>query len=75
MKDGEIRTISGDRGVHVLQRLESRDAKPAVYSAVKSDLRDLILEDKIRRALPEYIADLRRKADIKSAILKPNANQ
>ena len=67
MKPGEIRVVPGPRGSHVLQVLETRAAKPAVFAQVKDDLRDMLLAEKIKRAAPEFLADLRRKADIKAA--------
>jgi len=67
MKPGEIRVVPGPRGSHVLQVLETRAAKPAVFAQVKDDLRDMLLAEKIKRAAPEFLADLRRKADIKTA--------
>ncbi len=66
MKTGEIRVVPGPRGRHVLQVLEKRPAKPAVFSEVKNDLRDMLLAEKIKKAAPDYLAELRRKADIKT---------
>ncbi len=67
MKPGEIRIVPGPRGRHVLQVLETRPAKPAVFAQVKGDLRDMLMSEKIKKAAPDYLADLRRKADIKTA--------
>ncbi|MFI5361886.1 MAG: peptidyl-prolyl cis-trans isomerase [Elusimicrobiota bacterium] len=66
MKTGEIRIVPSPRGRHVLQILERRPAKPAVFAEVKDDLRDMLMAEKIKKAAPEYLADLRRKADIKA---------
>jgi foldase protein PrsA len=78
MKKDEIRVVPGPRGQHVLQILDKRPAKPATFSSIKEDLRDMLLAEKIKKAAPEYLAELRRKADVKSgdaavpaAVLKP----
>lgn len=68
MKTGEIRIVPGPRGAHVLQVLDKRPAKPAAYAEVKDDLRELLLSEKIKKAAPQYLQDLRRKADIKSPV-------
>ena len=65
MKNGEVRIVSGPRGRHVLQTLETRPAKPAVFAEVKSDLRELILAEKIKKAAPDYLQELRRGAELK----------
>jgi foldase protein PrsA len=66
MKTGEIRIVPGPRGSHVLQVLEKRAPKPAVYAEVKNDLRDMLMAEKIKKAAPDYLAELRRKADLKT---------
>ena len=66
MSTGEIRIVPGPRGSHVLQVMEKRSAKPAVFSEVKNDLRDMLMAEKIKKAAPDYLAELRRKAEIKS---------
>ncbi|MFI5350041.1 MAG: peptidyl-prolyl cis-trans isomerase [Elusimicrobiota bacterium] len=66
MSTGEIRIVPGPRGSHVLQVLEKRSAKPAAFAEVKNDLRDMLMAEKIKKAAPEYLAELRRKADIKT---------
>jgi foldase protein PrsA len=65
MKPGEIKVVPGPRGFHVLQVLERRAAKPASFAEVKDDLRDMLMAEKIKKAAPEYLAELRRKADVK----------
>jgi parvulin-like peptidyl-prolyl isomerase len=60
MKAGEIRIVPGPRGSHVLQVLERREPKPAVYAEVKNDLRDMLMAEKIKKAAPDYLAELRR---------------
>jgi len=65
MKPGEIKVVPGPRGFHVLQVLERRAPKPATYAEVKDDLRDMLMAEKIKKAAPEYLAELRRKADVK----------
>ncbi len=73
MKPGEIKVVPGPRGSHILQVLETRAAKPAVFSEVKDDLRDMLVAEKIKKAAPEYLSELRRKADIKTADSVPAA--
>jgi len=65
MAPGEIKVVPSDRGAHVLQVLDKRPAKDAVFSEIKDDLRELLLSEKIKKAAPHYMAELRRKADIK----------
>ena len=65
MKTGEIRVVPGPRGRHVLQILDRRAAKPASFSEVKDDLRDMLMAEKIKKAAPDYLAELRRGADVK----------
>ena len=64
MKENELRVVPGPRGQHILQALESRPAKAAVFADVKEDLRELLLTEKLKKAAPEYLAELRRKADV-----------
>lgn len=66
MKPGEIRIVPGPRGSHILQVLEARASKPAVFAEVKDDLREMILADKIKKAAPDYLAALRAKAKVQS---------
>jgi len=65
MKDGETRTVASPQGYFVLKVSGTRPAKPAQYESVKEDLRDLLLEQKMKAVLPGYLQELRRKADIK----------
>ncbi|MDE2491291.1 MAG: peptidyl-prolyl cis-trans isomerase [Elusimicrobia bacterium] len=71
MSPGDIRTVPGPRGVHILQVLAKKPAKPAVYAEVKDDLREMLLSKKIQAAAPDYLAGLRRKADIQTADASP----
>ena len=73
MKPQEIRVVPGPRGSHVLQVLETRPAKPAVFAEVKDDLRDMLLAERIKKAAPEYLQELRRGADIKASDAVPDA--
>lgn len=65
MKAGELRIVSSAKGFHVLQVLAHRPAQPAVYEKVKDDLKDLVLEEKMKAVLADYLKELRGKADIK----------
>jgi foldase protein PrsA len=67
MKPNELRTIPSAKGFHILQALDRRPAQPAEFAKVKDDLRELLLQEKIKAALPAYLRDLRSKADIKPA--------
>ena len=65
MKDSEVRTVASPQGYFVLKVSGTRPAKPAQYESVKEDLRDLLMEQKMKAVLPGYLQQLRRKADIK----------
>ncbi|MFA6003498.1 MAG: peptidyl-prolyl cis-trans isomerase, partial [Elusimicrobiota bacterium] len=52
MKSDEIRTVPSPKGHHILQVTEKRAAEPAKFEAVKDDLRDMLLEDKMKGVLP-----------------------
>ncbi|MBI4371007.1 MAG: peptidyl-prolyl cis-trans isomerase [Elusimicrobia bacterium] len=73
MKPGETRIVPGPRGQHVLQVLEARPAKPVRLAEVKDDLRELLLTEKIRKAAPDYLRELRRQAEIKTPGAAPPA--
>ena len=64
MKLNEVRMLPSPNGFHILQTLEKRAAAPAEYEKVKKDLREMLLQQKIKQALPEYVQELRRKAEI-----------
>jgi foldase protein PrsA len=64
MKPGEVREVSGPRGVHILQVLARRKPEPAVYSKVKDDLREMLMSQKIKAAAPQFLDGLRKKAKI-----------
>jgi foldase protein PrsA len=65
MKSGEMKTLPSGKGWHILQALERRPPQPAVYAQVKDDLRELLLQQKIKQVLPDFMRSLREKADIK----------
>ncbi len=64
MKIKEIKTISSQRGHHILQVMGKRASEPAEYKKVKKDLKRLLLTEKINSVLPNYLRKLRGKADI-----------
>lgn len=66
LKDGELKVVPGPRGQHILQAVARRAAEPAKFDAVKDDLRELLMAEKIKAASPDFLQELRRKADIKS---------
>lgn len=65
MKAKDIKMVPGAHGVHILQVLGQKPAVPAEYSKIKDELRELLLSEKIKAAIPAYLQELRRKADIK----------
>ncbi len=66
LKPGEIKIIAGPRGWHILQVIERRAAQGASFDEVKSDLREMLLADKLKDASSAFVLELRRKADIKT---------
>lgn len=66
MKDKELRVIPSPKGFHVLQALQRRPAVPAQYAQVKDDLREMMVQEKIKTFLPDYLRELRAKAEIKT---------
>lgn len=64
LKPGELKVVPGPRGQHILQAVATRPAKPAVFEDIKEELRELLLSEKIKKAAPAYLHELRRKADI-----------
>lgn len=67
LKPNELKIFPSDKGVHLLQALERRKAVAAEYGKVKEDLREMLLQEKLKQALPEFLKGLRQKADIKPA--------
>lgn len=67
LKAGEIKTLPGPRGWHILQVVEKRAPQTASFDGVKDDLREMLLAEKLKDASAPYLLELRRKADIKSA--------
>lgn len=65
MKKDDLRILPTPKGFHVLQALERRPAVPAEFAKVKEDLREMLLQEKIKAALPDFLRDLRAKAEIK----------
>jgi parvulin-like peptidyl-prolyl isomerase len=49
-------------GFHILTGEEVRAAKPADFKTSKNDLKQAILADKISKAWPGYLQELRDKA-------------
>lgn len=74
LKPGEIKTVSGPRGQHVLQALETRPAKTAILEEVRADLREMLTAEKIKKEAPDYLQELRRKADIRSSEAPPKTS-
>ena len=66
MKSGEIKTVAGPRGQHILQALEKRPAQTASFAEVKDDLREMLMTERIKDAAAPFLLELRRKAEIKT---------
>ncbi len=64
MKDGDVKVFSVGGGYSVLQALDRRKAVPASFDKVKDDLRELLLQQKMKQALPLLSQELRKKAEI-----------
>ncbi len=64
MSKDELKILPTERGFHILQAMAKRSAAPAEFDKVKGDLRDLLLQEKYRQALPDYLRELRQKAKI-----------
>ncbi len=58
---GPVKTRAG---FHLLRVEEFRSPKPAVFKEIKGDIERMILGEKIKRAWPGYLAELRAKAKI-----------
>lgn len=63
LKVGEVGgPVKTPLGFHLLKVEESRAAKPAVYAEIKSDLKLALWNEKITKAWPDYLRELRDKA-------------
>ena len=74
LKPGEVSApMKSQLGYMILKVDEVRAGKPAVYQDIKEDLKKALLVDKINKALPGYLQDLRAKAKIEAgaAAAKP----
>lgn len=65
MKENEIRVLAGPNSRHVLQVLAKRAAQPLEFDQAKETLQEYVLSEKVGRALPKIMTDLRAKAEIK----------
>ncbi|MBI5630597.1 MAG: peptidyl-prolyl cis-trans isomerase [Elusimicrobia bacterium] len=65
MKKEEIKLLPTAKGFHLLQALDKKPAVPAEYGKVKDDLRQMLLQEKVKAALPDYLKDLRQRAEVK----------
>ena len=65
LKDGELKILESGKGAHLLQAVARRKAEPASFDKVKEQLRELVMQQKIKAALPAYLRELREKAEIK----------
>ena len=65
MKPKEMRVVPSPKGFHILQALETKGPVPAEFNKVKDNLREMLLEEKLKTSLPDYLKELRQKAEIK----------
>lgn len=68
LKDKEVAVVESEKGYSVIQVVGRRAAVPAVFAKVKDDLREAMIQEKIKAALPDFMRGLREKADIKSTL-------
>jgi foldase protein PrsA len=65
LKAGEVAgPVNTPQGYHVLKVEEVSTAKPAVFETIKDPLKKRMLADKITKAWPDYLKELRTKAKI-----------
>lgn len=64
MKTGDIRVEQGPRNWYVFEVLEKRPPVAARFGEVKERLRRILIQRKINDAMPQYLAQLRAKAEI-----------
>lgn len=65
LKPGEVSApVRTPAGFHLFKAQETRTAKAAVFSEIAQDLERSILADKISKAWPAYLQELREKAKI-----------
>lgn len=64
MKAGERRIVAAGKAYNVVEAGERRKAVPAEFSKVKDDLKEMMIGQKVKEALPELVDELRRKATI-----------
>jgi len=68
LKPGEVSgVIRTQLGFHIIKVEETRAAKPATFDEVKKDLKIAVMADKITKAWPAYLQELRDKAKYESA--------
>ncbi len=73
LQDGELKTVPGPRGWHILQVVAKRPGASASFDEVKDDLREMLLAEKLKQVSAPYLLELRRKADIKPGSPRPAA--
>lgn len=67
LKPGEVSGVLKTQvGFHILKVEESKQAKAAAFDEVKKDLKTAMLADKITKAWPVYLQELRDKAKYES---------
>lgn len=69
LKPGEVsEPVKTPIGFSLLKVEELRPAKPAVFDEIKADLRGALLSDKIGKAWPAYLQELRGKAKVETPV-------
>lgn len=65
LKPGEVSApIKTELGFHLLKLEEIRPSKPASYKDVQAELKASLLADKVAKAWPGYLQELREKAKV-----------
>lgn len=68
LKPGEVSGIvQSTMGFHLFKLEELRSPKPAVFKEVQKDLKAALLADRINKAWPVYLQELRQSGQIKPA--------
>ena len=63
LKPGEVGPVlKSGQGFHLLKVSESRPARPATFDKIKVNLKAALLSDKIAKAMPGYLQELRAQA-------------
>ncbi len=65
MKENELRTLSTPKAQHLLQVVARRAPQQLEFQQARDTLREYVLSNKVGKALPKIMTDLRAKANLK----------